>query len=745
MSKDCIQGFKTTQEKNATEEIKDSLLTFGEDVIATKFPNYMDGLKNVTRRIVWFSQFDKELIGMINFIGNIMDTHTSGDSSIYGAIIRLSQPWMLGHPLVEVQGNIGHYHDPGDSAAPRYLKARLSDFARDIFFSGIHPKTIPMVPMKDFGGMEPRYLIPKLPTALIFDNLTVGFGYKSYVPMIDFTDVCQLVQIFAEYYHKGGVGVPPRRLTAPHVVPSFPIVNLIKNKIQLIDLYNQGCYTAPVDLEGYLELTGNTITLRAVPYGVDFNTSITKFRDTLKDRKHPLWDEIVGANQYSADDAEFVIEMKRGHSPFNILDKIKSMLYFNKKWTPIYNYMRDDRVCQLNPISLIDLWYRERAIALAGSLKYKQTDLINRQLTLEAMLMIADHKEEVVKLISESENDNDAVAKLYARFTELTQKQARILANQKLTVLTRCNKNQILVELEQVKIDLQNILSDFGRINETIANDAKLLQKKYSSTSKTLAANEFRGYVQIEKQGIIQFFNEDDLATILNIRNWPGDPARKIYTYKTRIPLLWMRKGNNTVAITSNTKEIACDSIKEVPAKKLPYTALFSNGQMCLTTADVYTDPDGWNVCAVTPAFFIVQRDGNIFRDHADNYNVFKSICSGVKSKGIYAVPDDQVYYTFYMCSGMPNMLRVFKTPGAVEAVMPPVGDVVFLGTFAEDEDPIYLNIPKSCIKGNNIQFIQVSGLRNINTKDNGAVFDLNKMKKSQRDDGVKTLYKLAF
>ena len=271
---------------DSTSEIRDCLLTYGEDILKTKFPHYIDGLKDVSRRILWFTRDQRDTRSFIRVMGDIVENHVAGDTSVYGAIIRLGQPFMVGHPLVHIEGKYGSYHSPHDSAAPRYLNMAISEFARDLFFNGIHPRTIPMVPTKNFEAMEPKYLIPKLPTALLLGNLTVGFGFKSTTPMIDFEDVCSLVMVFAEYYATHPTGLPKPSATASLLVPTFPINNIIKNRPALIKAYQHDEYNHEVLMEGWVDLTGNSITLRAVPYGVDFGTVTQDLRETMKNKKH---------------------------------------------------------------------------------------------------------------------------------------------------------------------------------------------------------------------------------------------------------------------------------------------------------------------------------------------------------------------------------------------------------------------------------------------------------------------------
>ena len=127
---------------DATSEIKQNILAYGEEVLLSKFTNNVDGLKAIGRRILWFTKQHTSKTAMGQLIGDLLVVHTSGDAAIYDSIVRLGQPFMIGHPLVRIFGNYGAYYNPNGAAAARYLSACLSDFARDIFYNGINLNTV---------------------------------------------------------------------------------------------------------------------------------------------------------------------------------------------------------------------------------------------------------------------------------------------------------------------------------------------------------------------------------------------------------------------------------------------------------------------------------------------------------------------------------------------------------------------------------------------------------------------------
>lgn len=744
-----MDGFLTIQEQNATEEIRSSLLTFGEDVLKTKFPSYMDGFKDITRRIIWFSKDYKESKGMNKVMGDIMDFHVSGDSSVYGAIIRLAQPFMVGHPLIEIDGKKGEYFDPSSAAAARYLKTKLSEFSKDVFFNGVNLKTIPMVATKDYSAMEPRYLIPRLPMALVLGNLTVGFGFKSHSPLIDFADVCDLVMAFAEYYQKGGAGIPKN--IAKHLIPTFPILNIIKNRDELYRSYINDDYNKEISMEGWADISGSNIILRTVPYGTDFGTMTSKLRNQMRDRKHWLWDYIVGVNQYSSDTAELSIEVKRGKNPFEVFDKLKPVIHFNNNWHPIYSYMKDGRALALNPAVLTYLWYQERAISIAGGLKYKQTDLIYRQMVLQAMLVVVEHSKEVIRLIEESDDEEDAVKRLYERFKELTWNQAKIVSQQRISTLAKSNRKQIESELEQVAVDLESTVKSFSRINEIIYTDAQFLKKKYKTTRESRFSNDFIGYVQFGDWGITHFFDYEEMYELLNSK-WPTHVKKTIHLYDSKAPVKYAVQNGKLNLLTELSKDINCEAIVCYPYDKSELTlAIGSDKSTCVVERSVTGIYGDHIICPISKKFYGIHRNGAVTAEDVQSFSIRKNISKGAKTDLIYGLSDkSNDLVVIHMNTTEPNTLRIDRILfdgkiGSLKTV--PTGDMHLLGIYPINSKEFILNVPDSCRKINS-EFIIVKNIKKLfESGKNNHLINLAKTsnKRLKRNNQVRSLFVLDF
>lgn len=580
----------TTKNKNSTQELIEDSITYGSSVIADKFPNIIDGLKAIQRRIVWFCRKLERPAGLTKLLGVVGEAHTGGESSIEDATIRMSQDFKVGNPLVRIDGKNGEYYDPGSAAGSRYLKAINSDFATDVFLKGVNSRTLPMTATKDFLTVEPVHLIPKLPTALILGNTTIGYGFKSKVPMIQFEDVCDMVIHYATMRRTNRLYIPHPKEYVKYMIPSFPVRNLIKNREALEEAYANEDYTVPIEMDGCVEITGNDITLKAVPYEFDFGVVTSNFRNILatksgsdKNRSKAKYylSYIATANQLSADEAEYLFPVKSGRNPFEAWEAIKTELCFSSSFHPIYNYSIDGKAITVNPLKLLEVWYSNRRASIIGDLNYKRSELLHEELKLRAILLVCDEVDKVIKTIRSSSTTEEATEKLYRAFRDkkITYKQAEIIVGQPLATLARANKTAILNKLEQNKLNQSNNLKQLDRIDDMIIDDVSYLKKKYKTSRITRYSDEFKGYVQYGNLGIINFFDERDMLNLLKTK-WS---CRKfIHFYDSKYPRRYIVKNNRMEPMINPSREIWCQDVLCYPNTKEELT-------LCINKTDKST------------------------------------------------------------------------------------------------------------------------------------------------------------
>lgn len=752
----------TTKNKNSTQELIEDSITYGSSVIADKFPNIIDGLKAIQRRIVWFCRKLERPAGLTKLLGVVGEAHTGGESSIEDATIRMSQDFKVGNPLVRIDGKNGEYYDPGSAAGSRYLKAINSDFATDVFLKGVNSRTLPMTATKDFLTVEPVHLIPRLPTALILGNTTIGYGFKSKVPMIQFEDVCDMVIHYATMRRTNRLYIPHPKEYVKYMIPSFPVRNLIKNREALEEAYANEDYTVPIEMDGCVEITGNDITLKAVPYEFDFGVVTSNFRNILatksgsdKNRSKAKYylSYIATANQLSADEAEYLFPVKSGRNPFEAWEAIKTELCFSSSFHPIYNYSIDGKAITVNPLKLLEVWYSNRRASIIGDLNYKRSELLHEELKLRAILLVCDEVDKVISTIRNSSTTVEATEKLYKAFRDkkITYKQAEIIVGQPLATLARANKTAILNKLEQNKLNQSNNLKQLDRIDDMIIDDVSYLKKKYKTSRITRYSDEFKGYVQYGNLGIINFFDERDMLNLLKTK-WS---CRKfIHFYDSKYPRRYIVKNNRMEPMINPSREIWCQDVLCYPNTKEELTLCINKTDK--STSIVEKSVEGifkdWIICPITRTFYAIHRNGTITEETVSNFTVRKNVSKGARTDLVYALPNKvENVIVFHMVASAPNIVRVdriLKKDSLGKLIMTPGNNWHVLAICPMNKKDIYLNIPDDCTKNISIQHLKICNIGKLfNDNDDHHLIDVNKAsalgKKLKRHDQVRTLFTL--
>lgn len=731
----------------AESEIETKLLTYGEDQLTGKFPNCIDGLKTSTRRIAWCSQAHTEPIEFTRLVADVSKLHVGGDTAIIETIIRLSQPFMTGHNLIEVEGKSGEYYAPKAYAAPRYLKAAISEFSKDVYFNKVNLKTLPITTSKDFRDTEPRYLIPRLPMALILGNLSVGYAFKSKIPMVSLGDVCDAVTAYADFYLNRGMGIPANYVLAKHLVPSFPIPCLIKNREELIEHYSQGDYDCPIEMEGTCELTNSTIILRSIPYGSDFNGTVQRMRTALKSMENKKKQSPIDAsicalvdtvNDLSSDKAEFAITLKRGVNPFEALEKLQGPLTYCDSLHPLWNYLSDSRITKYQPPIILLKWYRERANSIRGALKYQQAALILKQLELQALKLVAGHTDEVIKIIRSADTEDVAIENLYKRFPKLTLNQARIIEKLPLGALTRMTRSRVESELEQVATDLENNIAAFGKIHETIKSDAAYFKKRWDKPKLTRYSDEFMGYIQFGNLGITHFFDKDDLLDLISSKSWPDRLQRTVYFYDKSSPNRYAVRRGMLLPADKLGRHVWCEKVLCFPKVRDEYTLAIGKDKTAriMRTALPEDMRNGnYDFYPISKTFYGIERDGKVVEETIDKYPLKDGVGRGAKTKLIYAWPDKlKNLVVVHMNPTQPNILRLDRVVTEEELGklrLAPNGKTNILGIYPFTSKDVWLNIPCDCRKGTSMEFLVVRHLDKLFAEGPHQFIDINKSNKA--------------
>ncbi len=533
----------------ASEAIEANMLTYTRYSNSEVLPSCIDGLKLVHRRIIGVLGTNDTRMKGATLTGEVMNKlHPHGDSGIYDASVRLGQPFSQVHPFITIKGNFGAYGG-GEYAASRYLDVQSAPFTKDIFFNNVDLKTLTYIPSETGAGVEPAYYIPRIPTTLLMGAFAVSVAYKAVVPQFNFTSVCNLVEKYIELRSKYPTAYKDKYAElAEYCIPDFPTHCLIRNKKQILSCCSTGNFNHTVLSDGIVELSPTDINLRTIPYG-------SKFEDVFK----RVGNMMNSANFISANFTEIndlttgteygniQFKLKRGANPFEILDEFKKQVTFTQKRSPIWTFVdKDGYVVNMNPIELVDVWYLARHRSILGALKFQNIDLFKQYRKLTALIIIADHTDEVLKIFKQAENRAATIPVLTKRF-KLTREQAEYIATLQLHQITHQGKDDLLKSLESIKDRIHKLQEKFVNIDAIILEDIAYLKKTYGPVCpRRSKLPEFIGAIHIVAlDGYIQFTSYHELVQLM--RRWGKQQQVHIIMYPHGIYNLVVHTHNKTI------------------------------------------------------------------------------------------------------------------------------------------------------------------------------------------------------
>ena len=446
-------------------------------------PDVRDGLKPVQRRILYSmykekNTYDKPTKKSANAVGLVMaNYHPHGDSSIYDAIVRMSQWWKNGAALVDMQGNNGSI-DGDSAAASRYTEARLSKIAgellRDIDKTGI----VAMAPNYDDRLLEPTVLPSRFPNLLVNGTTGISAGYATNMPPHNLGEV-----IDATVFR---IDNPNSRLeTVMNYIkgPDFPTGGIALGIDGIKQAYETGRGKIYVRAKAVIEK--NKIIINEIPFEVNKQILVRKMDEIRIDKK---LDGIIEVRDESDKEGlQIAIDLKKDADANNILN----FLYKNTDLQISYNFNNvvivNRRPMQLGLLGILDAYIaHQREIVYKGT-EYDLKSAKASYHIMEGLVKAISILDEVIALIRKSKNKADAIANLVKEY-EFTNAQAEAIVNLQLYRLT--NTDVVLLEEEMKKLEekirlYEEILSNPSKLDSVIKDDLRKIKKEYAIPRKT--------------------------------------------------------------------------------------------------------------------------------------------------------------------------------------------------------------------------------------------------------------------
>ncbi|MBQ8193296.1 MAG: DNA topoisomerase IV subunit A [Bacilli bacterium] len=494
-------------------------------------PDVRDGLKPVQRRILYSmykekNTYDKPTKKSANAVGLVMaNYHPHGDSSIYEAIVRMSQWWKNGAPLVDMQGNNGSI-DGDSAAASRYTEARLSKIAgellRDIDKTGI----VAMAPNYDDRLLEPTVLPSRFPNLLVNGTTGISAGYATNMPPHNLGEVIDAT-IFR-------IDNPNSRLeTIMNYVkgPDFPTGGIALGISGIKQAYETG--RGKIFIRAKTIIDKNKIIINEIPFEVNKSLLVRKIDEIRIDKKI---DGIIEVRDESDKEGlQIAIDLKKDVDASNILN----YLYKNTDLQISYNFNNvvivNRRPMQLGLLGILDAY-----IAHQKEIVYKGTeyDLKTARASyhiMEGLIKAISILDEVIALIRRSKNKADAIANLVKEY-EFTNTQAEAIVNLQLYRLT--NTDVVLLEEEMKKLEekiklFEEILSNPDKLNSVIKDDLRKIKKEYAIPRRTEIREEIEEVKidttsMIHKEAVVVSISNDGYVKRVPLRSYQSSNSDEI-------------------------------------------------------------------------------------------------------------------------------------------------------------------------------------------------------------------------
>ncbi|MCH4434298.1 DNA topoisomerase IV subunit A [Staphylococcus haemolyticus] len=452
-----------------------------EDVIGDRFgryskyiiqeralPDVRDGLKPVQRRILFAmhssgNTYDKNFRKSAKTVGDVIGQyHPHGDSSVYYAMVRLSQDWKLRHVLIEMHGNNGSI-DNDPPAAMRYTEAKLSQLSEELV-RDINKETVAFVPNYDDTTLEPMVLPARFPNLLVNGSTGISSGYATDIPPHNLAEV---IQATLKYIDNPDITVT--QLMKYIKGPDFPTGGIIQGVDGIKKAYETGkgkiVVRSKVD-EETLRNGRQQLIVTEIPYEVNKSSLVKRIDELRADKKVDGIIEVRDETDRTG--LRIAIELKKDVNA----EAIKNYLFKNSDLQIAYNFnmvaISDGRPKLMGIRQIIDSYLNHQIEVVANRTKYDLDHAEKRMHIVEGLMKALSILDEVITLIRNSKNKKDAKDNLVAEF-EFTEAQAEAIVMLQLYRLT----NTDIVALENEHNELANLIKEYRHI---LDNHDALLQ-----------------------------------------------------------------------------------------------------------------------------------------------------------------------------------------------------------------------------------------------------------------------------
>lgn len=461
---------------------------YAKDVIQDRaIPDARDGMKPVQRRIIYAmwktgNTIDKPTKKCAHIVGEVMGKyHPHGDSSIYDALVRMSQGWRMRAPLVDFQGNNGSID--GDSAAAyRYTEARLSAISQELV-RDLNKDTVDMGLTFDDSEFEPLVLPSRFPNMLVNGASGIAVGLATEIPPHNLKEV-----IDAVIYRLERPSCPIESLMRFVPGPDFPTGGVIYQSQGLQDIYLTGRGSITVACKYHFETTQdgiNQIIITEIPYGVIKSALVGSIDRIRHDKDIDGIDEVRDETDRSG--MRIAIDLKNGFKPEAVLSYLMAKTKLRTSYSANMVAIVDGRPVTMNLLTYCDTYIAHQKDVVTRRARFDLAKAKARLNIVDGLIKAASIINEVIAVIRASKDKADSKINLQSRFA-FNEEQSEAIVMMPLYKLSHTDIDVLMAERDQLHKDIDSYNALLGSeevLNKSIISDLRAVSKAYADKRRT--------------------------------------------------------------------------------------------------------------------------------------------------------------------------------------------------------------------------------------------------------------------
>ena len=519
------ENFPQTIKVNIEDEMRDSYMDYAMSVIVGRaLPDARDGLKPVHRRVLYAMSesnvaWNRPYVKCARVVGDVMGKyHPHGDNAIYDALVRMAQNFSLRNTLVDGQGNFGSI-DGDAPAAMRYTECRLSKISTELL-SDIEMETVDFMPNYDGKEFEPSVLPSKIPNLLVNGASGIAVGMATNIPphnLIEIIDTCILLI--------DDPNISDDELISFLPGPDFPTAGEINGAEGIKEAYRTGRGRVYIRGKANVEEKSNgqqTIVITELPYQVNKARLIEKIAELVREKKIDGISQDGLRDESDKDGMRIVIELKRGENSEVFLNNLYSQTQLQTVFGINIVALVDGKPQVLNLRQSLDCFINHRREVVTRRTIFQLKKTIERMVTLEGLAVALANVDEIVDLIKQSKNPEEARSKLITRSWPP--------GNFVIDMISQFDREQILEQNTGLESSL--LESGLYKLSESQAKDIlEMRLQRLTGLEQDKITNEYRN-VNLRIIELLKILNETvELMRVIreeliDIKNQFGDERR---------------------------------------------------------------------------------------------------------------------------------------------------------------------------------------------------------------------------